>query len=148
MSSPTPSTSSSPSTPASAPVVRSASFRIALAGWIVSGVVVLFTFIDGITKMAHAGVAVDGTVSLGFPEKYLFGIGLTLVICSLIYLIPFTSLVGAVLLTGYLGGATAIQVRVESANFLFALALGILAWIGLLLRDPRLRAFLRESLIG
>ena len=122
--------------------------RIAWVGWIVSGVVALFTAIDGITKMAHADAAVDGTVSLGFPERYLFAIGLTLVICTLVYVVPFTSLVGAVLLTGYLGGATAIQVRVESANFLFALFLGVLVWIGLLLRDARLRAFVRESLIG
>jgi hypothetical protein len=122
--------------------------RIGLAGWIVSGVVALFTVIDGITKMAHADAAVEGTVSLGFPERYLFAIGLTLVICTLIYMVPFTSPIGAVLLTGYLGGATAIQVRVESANFLFALFLGVLVWVGLLLRDARLRALLRESLIG
>lgn len=121
---------------------------LVLGGWIVSGVVALFNLFDGLAKMFKLQEAIDGTVSLGFPEKYLFAIGLTLVISTLLFMIPFTSFVGAVLLTGYLGGAVAIQVRVESANFLFALFLGMLVWVGLLLRDSRLRAVLRETLIG
>ncbi|MGC4105083.1 MAG: DoxX family protein [Thermomicrobiales bacterium] len=147
MSSSAPNPSSPSATPAIAPEKRSWP-RMAIAGWIVSGLVVVFTFIDGVTKMAHADASVEGTVSLGFPEHYLFGIGLTLVICSLLYMVPFTSLIGAVLMTGYLGGATAIQIRVESTNFLFALFLGVLVWVGLLLRDAKLRALVRESLIG
>lgn len=148
MTASTPGTPSSPSAAVLPATARRGPSRIALGGWIVSALVVLFTVIDGVTKMAHADVAVDGTVSLGFPERYLFGIGLTLVICSLLYMVPFTSLIGAVLLTGYLGGAIAIQVRVESMNFLFALFLGVLVWAGLLLRDARLRDFVRESVLG
>ncbi|MGB3328508.1 MAG: DoxX family protein [Thermomicrobiales bacterium] len=137
-----------PTVPSTSPTTDRRLSRTGLAGWIVSGVVALFNLIDGVTKMAHTDGSVAGTVSLGFPEHFLFGIGLTLVICTLLFLIPFTSLIGAVLLTGYLGGAVAIQVRVESMNALFALALGILVWVGMLLRDARLRALLRESLIG
>lgn len=114
----------------------------------VSGLVMLFNVFDGLAKMFNIKEAIDGTDSLGFPVKYLFAIGLTLIVCSIIYMVPFTSHVGAVLLTGYLGGATAIQVRVESANFFFALFMGVLVWVGLLMRDARLRAFVRESLIG
>ena len=147
MSSPSPNPSPAPTVAATAPRKRTLP-RMAIAGWIVSTLVVLFTFIDGITKMAAADMAVDGSASLGFPAHYLFGIGLTLVICSLIYMVPFTSLIGAVLMTGYLGGATAIQIRVESTNFLFALFLGVMVWVGLLLRDRKLRALLRESLLG
>jgi hypothetical protein len=121
---------------------------VVLGGWIVSTLVLLFNLFDGLAKMFNAKEAIDGSDSLGFPVKYLFAIGLTLIVCSIVYMVPFTSLVGAVLLTGYLGGATAIQVRVESSNFLFALFIGLLAWVGLLMRDARLRAFVRESLIG
>lgn len=121
---------------------------LVLGGWMLSGLVTLFNLFDGLAKMFNAKEAIDGSDSLGFPVNYLFAIGLTLIICSVIYMVPFTSHLGAVLLTGYVGGATAIQVRVESANFLFALFLGVLVWVGLLMRDARLRAFVRESLIG
>jgi hypothetical protein len=130
------------------PLTRTRPQGIVLAGWVVSGLVALFNLLDGLGKMFGIRAAVDGTVSLGFPEKYLFGIGLTLIICTVLYLVPFTSHLGAVLLTGYLGGATAIQLRVDSMNLWFALALGVASWIGLLLRDARLRAFVRETLLG
>jgi hypothetical protein len=76
-------------------------------------------------------------------------LGLTLLLCVALYLVPRTSVLGAILITGYLGGATATQVRVEDPWFLFPVGLGVLVWLGLFLRDARLRALipLRRELV-
>ena len=111
------------------------------AGRIVGGLVVLFLLFDGISKVLRLGPAVEGTVALGYPGSTVFGIGLTLLVCTILYAVPRTAVLGAVGLTGYLGGATAAQVRVEDPWFLFPVFVGVLAWVGLLLRDGRLHAF-------
>jgi hypothetical protein len=120
-------------------------------GRVLSGFAVLFLLVDGVVKLLEAQPAIEGTVRLGYPEHAVFTLGMILLACVVVYLNPQTSVLGAVLLTGYLGGAVATHVRVESpllTHVLFPTYLGALLWGGLLLRDRRLRAFLpigRES---
>jgi hypothetical protein len=78
---------------------------------------------------------------LGYPQSALMAIGVVELLCVVLYAIPFTSVLGAILLTGYLGGAIASHVRL-SEPFLIPLALGVVVWVGLYLRDARLRALL------
>jgi hypothetical protein len=82
----------------------------------------------------------EASEQLGIPASTILGIGALLLTCTVIYVIPRTAVLGAILLTGYLGGATAIHVRAESGAFpiVFSLAFGLLVWLGLLLREPRL----------
>jgi DoxX-like family len=81
------------------------------------------------------------TPKFGYPESLMLPIGLLELTCAIVYLIPQTAVLGAILVTGYLGGAVATHVRVSDA-FLIPLSLGVFAWAGLFLRDPRLRALL------
>jgi hypothetical protein len=92
-------------------------------------------------KLFKPAFVVEATVRLGYPERVIFGIGVVLLVCTLIYLIPRTAIFGAILLTGYLGGAVATHVRAEQGWFeiLFPVVIGILLWIGLALRDDRVR---------
>ncbi len=87
---------------------------------------------------------IEATVRIGFPESTIFGIGAALLFCTALYVIPRTSVLGAILLTGYLGGATAANVRVGSAPFntSFPIIFGVLVWLGLFLRESRLRALI------
>jgi hypothetical protein len=115
------------------------------AGRILTGLVVLFLLVDGVMKVMRASVAVEGTIQLGYPDNTVFGIGVLLLVCTLLYVIPQTAILGAVLLTGYLGGAIATQVRVSNPLFshvLFPVYVGVMVWGGLYLRDQRLRAFI------
>jgi hypothetical protein len=84
--------------------------------------------------------AVEGTVQLGYSESVVIPIGAVLFISLVAYLIPRTSVLGAILLTGYLGGATATMVRVSSPWFPFPVFIGALVWAALYLRDDRVRA--------
>lgn len=114
------------------------------AGRVVSGLVVAFMIFDGVTKVVKAQQVVDATVRIGFPESTIVGIGVALLICTAVHVIPKTSVLGAILLTGYLGGATAANVRAGSAslNTTFPIIFGVLVWLGLFLRDGRLRALI------
>jgi len=112
------------------------------AGRVVSWVVVAFMIFDAVMKVLKLAPAVTGTVQLGYPVSVIAPIGIVLLVCTFLYAIPRTSVLGAILLTGYLGGATATQVRIESAWFVFPVAIGVLAWTGLLLRDNRLRTLI------
>lgn len=118
------------------------------AGRIVSALTVMFLLVDAITKIVKAKVAVEGTVQLGYPESTVTGIGVVLLVCTILYAIPRTSIPGAVLLTGYLGGAVATHVRVGSpllGYVLFPVYLGAMAWVGLFLRDSRLRTLISKG---
>lgn len=112
------------------------------AGRIISGLVVLFLLQDGLIKALNLDVAVDATVELGYPESVVIPIGVTLLACTVLYAIPRTAVIGAILLTGFLGGAIATQVRLEDPWFLFPAVLATLTWVGLALRDARVRGFL------
>ena len=82
------------------------------AGRVMSALPILFLSADGIAKLIKPVQVVEATVKLGYPESVIFGLGVVLLICTIIYAIPRTSVLGAILLTGYLGGATATHVRV------------------------------------
>jgi hypothetical protein len=113
------------------------------AGRIVSGIATLFLLLDAVMKVVKARVAVEGTVQVGYPESTVVGIGLSLLVSTLLYAIPRTSVLGAILVTGYLGGAVATNVRVSAPLFSYILTpvyVGVLVWGGLYLRDERVRA--------
>jgi hypothetical protein len=104
----------------------------------------LFLLFDGAMKLVKPASVVEATSRLGFPESALTGTGLALLACTILYLIPRTAVLGAILLTGYLGGAVAIQTRAGSSAFetLFPGIFGALVWGGLFLQDERLRALI------
>lgn len=117
------------------------------AGRIVSALPVLFLVMDGAMKVTSPNmpVIVESSVHLGLPVSQVFGLGVLLLSCVAVYAIPRTSVLGAVLLTGYLGGAVAIHVRVGDPLFshvLFPVYVAVLLWGGLFLRDERVRALL------
>jgi hypothetical protein len=101
----------------------------------------LFLLVDGVMKLVQPAIVVETTVQLGYPESVILGLGIVLLACTVLYLVPPTSVLGAVLLTGYLGGAVATHVRVADGLFpvFFPAIVGALLWGGLLLRDRRLR---------
>lgn len=115
-------------------------------GSVMSGLVVLFMLFDAIGKLTRQPEAVKGTVGdLGYAEHHLPVLGLLALAAALLYAIPRTAVFGAIFLTGYFGGAIASQLRVDHplfSNTLFPLYLALLAWAGLLLREPLLRAVL------
>jgi DoxX-like protein len=109
-------------------------------GWVLTGFVGLFLFVDGAARLAGFAPYIEGTTRFGYAAWMAPWIGITLAVSSLLMLIPRTAVLGLILVTGYLGGATATQVRAMDPWFLFPIALGALAWLGLYLREPRLRA--------
>jgi hypothetical protein len=111
------------------------------AGRIISALPALFLLIDGGMKLVKPAVVVEATVKLGYPENTIIGMGIVLLACTTIYLIPRTAVLGAILLTGYLGGAVATHVRVGDPLFsiIFPVILGAMLWGGLYLRNQRLR---------
>ncbi len=110
------------------------------AGRILSGLSVAFLIFDGGMKLVKPPVVVEATLQLGYPESSIIGIGAVLLTCTLLYLIPRTSVLGAILLTGYLGGAVASNVRAQQPlfNILFPVIFACIAWGGLWLRETRL----------
>lgn len=115
------------------------------AGRVISGLAALFFLMDGVMKLAKPAVVVKASVQeLGYPESAIVGIGVVLLACTLLYVFPRTAIFGAILLTGYLGGAVASQVRVNAkwSNIVFPLVFAFLAWGGLWLRDIRVRNLL------
>jgi hypothetical protein len=112
------------------------------AGRIMFVVAVLFLLVDSVMKVLRLAPAIEGTVQLGYPESAVFGIGLVQLACVALYVIPQTSVLGAILLTGYLGGAIATHVRVGNPLFgfvLFPVYVAVLVWGALFVRDARLR---------
>src|SRR5687767_12228965 len=99
-------------------------------GYIISGLPSLFLLIDGVMKLVKPAPVVEATVRLGYPESVILSLGIVLIACTLVYVIPRTSVLGAVLLTGYLGGAVATHVRVGDGLFpvSFPVLLGVLLW--------------------
>jgi len=115
------------------------------AGRIISALPILFLLIDGIMKLIKPLIVMTATVELGYRETVIVPLGVLLLTSTILYAVPRTSVLGAILLTGYLGGAVATNVRVGTPLFshvLFPVYLGVLIWLGLYLRDARLRALL------
>jgi hypothetical protein len=114
-------------------------------GRAISGLCVLFLALDGTAKLLKPAPVLEACTELGIPESTITGIGILLLACTAAYAVPATAVLGAVLLTGYMGGAIATQLRIGSlidSHLLFGLYLGLLIWGGRSLRDPRLRALL------
>jgi DoxX-like protein len=114
------------------------------AARIISALPALFLLVDGTMKLIKPVPVVEATVKLGYPESSILGIGIVLLTSTILYLIPRTAILGAILLTGYLGGAVATHVRVGEGPFpvLFPVFFGVLVWGGLWFRDGRLRALI------
>jgi hypothetical protein len=111
-------------------------------GRILSAMPVLFLALDGVMKVVNVQPVMDASLVLGLPVDLAPAIGLLLLACVAIYVIPQSAVLGAILLTGYLGGAISLQVRIgaEPFSLIFPLLLGGLLWGGLYLRDERVRA--------
>ncbi|HEX5322549.1 MAG TPA: DoxX family protein [Capsulimonadaceae bacterium] len=113
-------------------------------GYILTGLAILFLLFDAAMKLVlpTPGFVVEAGAKLGYPASTMFGIGVALLACTALYAFPRTSILGAVLLTGYLGGAVATHVRVQDGafNILFPVIFGAIVWSGLYLRDSRVRA--------
>lgn len=115
------------------------------AGRVLSGLAILFLTFDAAMKVLKLAPAVEGTTQLGYPASVIVPLGVIQVVCLIVYLIPRTSVLGAVLWTGYLGGAIATHVRLSNPLFshtLFPIYVAAFLWAGLWLRDPRVRAVL------
>jgi len=112
-----------------------------------SALAALFLFMDGGMKLFKPPVVIQATEQLGYPESTIVGIGIALLASTFLYVIPRTSLFGAILLTGYLDGAVASNVRVATPlfNILFPVVFAALVWGGLWLRDRRLRQLLKNG---
>lgn len=109
-------------------------------GRVLSGFAALFLLADGIMRIARFQPYVDGLVQFGYPAHLAVPIGLALTVATLLYIIPRTAMLGAIILTGYLGGAAASHIRMEDPLFGTSLVFAVMVWLGLYLREPRLRA--------
>lgn len=129
--------------PASIPVQLNVSKSAVWTSRVLTPLVTLFLLMDLTMKVLRVPVAVEGTVKLGYPAAVLVPLGLIQLVSLALYLIPRTSILGAIVWTGYLGGAVATHVRVGDPLFshsLFPVYLGVAIWLSLWLREPRLRA--------
>lgn len=112
-------------------------------GRILTALAALFLLFDGITHVMQVAPVAEAMNQLGYPANLALTIGIIQLICLLLYLVPPTSLLGAILLTAYLGGAVATNLRIGAplfSNILFPVYVGLFIWGGLYLRDERLRA--------
>jgi hypothetical protein len=124
------------------------SSRGRLAGRILTGIAIAFLTFDVVIKLVGAKAALDGTVALGYQPHHLPIIGMIGLVCLILYVIPRTAPLGAILWTGYLGGAIASNLRLDLPLFshtLFPIYVAALIWGGLYLRDARVRALVRPA---
>lgn len=122
--------------------VRSA--KVVWPGRVLTVLTALFMLLDGVMKIAQPPQVLQATARLAYPVSALSGIGVALIVCTLLYLVPRTSILGALLLTGYLGGAVASNVRAGSGWFetIFPALFAVLVWVALALRNPQLGSLL------
>jgi hypothetical protein len=123
--------------------VRDWRYRI---GWILSSLAILFLVMDSTMKLLALNVVLESGAALGFAGvDTARGLGIVLILCTILYAVPRTTVLGAILLTGFLGGAVATHVRVGNPLFshvLFGIYLGVIVWAGIYLRDARLRSLI------
>jgi hypothetical protein len=125
--------------------VTTSSSKTIWIGRVLSALAILFLLFDCVIKLLQLPVAVEGTTQLGYPASVVLGIGVVELACLVLYVIPRTSVFGAILFTGYLGGAIATHVRIGSPLFthvLFPIYVAVLIWGGLYAREDRLRALI------
>ncbi len=111
------------------------------AGRVMSALPVLVLVFSAVMKFIKPAAVVEGFTHVGWPERYALGLGIVELGCTVVYLIPRTAVLGAILMTGFLGGAIATHVRIGEPFYLQVI-LGMLVWGGLYLRDARLRALI------
>lgn len=111
-------------------------------GRILTAIPVLMLLLSAAMKFAKPTSVTEGFVQLGWPLTSIFGLGILELVCMILYMIPLTAVLGAILLTGYLGGAIATTLRLGDPASAFTVLLGVMVWGGLYLRDPRLRALI------
>jgi hypothetical protein len=112
-------------------------------GWVLSGLVIAFLVVDAGMKLLALDVVNETMAQLGWPAEYSRTLGAIMIVCIVLYAWPRTAVIGAILLTGYLGGAMATHLRIGSPLFshvLFGAYLGLFVWGGLYLRDAKVRA--------
>ncbi len=109
-------------------------------GRVLSAIPVLMLTMSAVMKLVQAKPVVEGFPAFGYALNLLVPIGVVELLCVIVYVIPQTAVLGAILMAAYLGGATATHVRVGQAAFIAPVLLGIVAWLGIWLREPRLRA--------
>ena len=114
------------------------SSKMIWAGRIVSGLVVVMMVFSAVMKILKPNEVLTEFTRLGYPETVVIGIGILELLCAVVYSIPRTSYLGAILLTAYFGGATATHVRIGDV-FIWPVIGGVLTWAGLYLRDARIR---------
>lgn len=114
------------------------------SGWALTALIILANLMGAAMNLSGNKEAVDGAAKVGYPENTLFGIGVAVLISTAIFAVPKTAVLGAILLTGYMGGAVATHVRAGEGwgATIPAFIFGALVWVALLLREPRLRAVL------
>lgn len=118
------------------------------AGRVLSGIVVVFLFVDALGKLLRVAPVIEGTVKLGYPQEVVFPLGVLLLIGLVLYLVPKTAVLGAIFLTAFLGGAVAAHYRVGSplaTHVLFGVYVAAFTWGGLVLRNPRLWTLLTSG---
>jgi hypothetical protein len=115
--------------------------KVLWTGRILSAVPVLMLLMSAVMKFAKPPLVVEGFAHLGLPEKLALGLGVLELACTVLYLIPRTTVLGAIFMTGYLGGAVATHLRVGDP-FIGPIIFGVLVWAGLFLREKRLRALI------
>ena len=129
------------------PIAPAQAQRALWTGRVLSTITGLLLGFDALMKLLRIAPVMKASMELGYPTYAVFGIGVVLALCVALYAIPRTSLLGALLLTGYLGGAIATHVRVGDplwTHTLFPIYVAAMVWGGLVLRDQRLRAFLKS----
>ncbi|SEW37272.1 DoxX family protein [Chitinophaga arvensicola] len=110
-----------------------------VTGWVITAICLLFLLFDAIMKIIKNVYAVQGSIKLGWPEEQITGLGVVLLIATIIYAIPRTAVLGAVLISCYLGGAVAIMSRIHEPYY-FPIVFCVLIWAALFFRMPALRA--------
>ena len=121
---------------------KTVSKRMLWSGRIIGTLPVLLILFASVIKLMHSPAVVEGFRKAGFSEHLILVVGVVELICSIVYLIPATRVLGAILLTGLMGGATATNVRVGDPSYIVTIVFGILIWAGLFMRDIRVREFL------
>ena len=121
--------------------VSNISKKMVWAGRIVSAIPVLMLTFSAVVKLMKPVDVLTEFARLGYPESVIIGIGILELLCTVVYVIPRTSILGAILLTGYLGGATATHVRIGDP-FIYPVIFGVLVWAGLYLRDAQVRSLI------
>lgn len=116
------------------------------AGWILSLLPALMLITGGINAFRAVPMVTQGTAHLGYPMSILPAMGAIEIVTSLLFLLPATSVYGAILLTAFFGGATASHLRIGESTFFVPVAFGMIVWLALALRDPRVSSILTRRL--